>query len=78
MDFTDVYGIKHENCTLITPTEEYRRIIIFMDSVGRRFVAISPNPEPTKYGSAKSHWKQGMTYPKNIFISTKKTANQYG
>ncbi|MDN7036875.1 hypothetical protein [Lactiplantibacillus plantarum] len=74
MDFTDVYGIKHENCTLIAPTEEYRRIIIFMDSVGRRFVAISPNPEPTKYGSAKSHWKQGKPndVPKEYFHIDKK------
>ena len=80
MDFTDIHGIKHDNCTLITPTEEYRRIIIFMDSVGRRFVAISPNPEPTKYGSAKSHWKQGKPNdaPKEYFHIDKKTANQYG
>ncbi|MCH7260697.1 hypothetical protein MMY95_15650 [Lactiplantibacillus sp. ME-2] len=58
----------------MTPTEEYRRIIIFMDSVGRRFVAISPNPEPTKYGSAKSHWKQGKPndVPKEYFHVDKK------
>ncbi|WCJ49789.1 hypothetical protein OFA97_01180 [Lactiplantibacillus plantarum] len=23
MDFVDVYGIKHENCTLVAPAREY-------------------------------------------------------
>ncbi|MCT3583644.1 hypothetical protein EFS17_06720 [Levilactobacillus brevis] len=69
MDFIDVYGINHENCTLITPTREYSRINIFMDSVGRRFVAMSPDPVPSKYGSVNSHWKRGRPSeaPKDYF-----------
>ncbi|WP_082820857.1 hypothetical protein [Secundilactobacillus collinoides] len=59
MNFTDVYGIKHDNCTLITPANEYNRILIFMDLAGRRFITISPNPTPSKYSSANSHWKCG-------------------
>ena len=52
MDFVDVYGIKHENCTLVAPAREYQRVVIFMDALGRRFVAMGPDPQPTKYGSS--------------------------
>ena len=61
MDFVDVYGIKHENCTLVTPAREYQRVVIFMDAVGRRFVAMDPDAQPTKYGSSNQHWHLAKT-----------------
>ena len=60
MDFVDVYGIKHENCTLVAPAREYQRVVIFMDALGRRFVAMGPDPQPTKYGSSSQHWHQAQ------------------
>ncbi|AVW09066.1 hypothetical protein [Lactiplantibacillus paraplantarum] len=60
MDFVDVYGIKHKNCTLVAPAREYQRVVIFMDAVGRRFVAMGPDPQPTKYGSSSQHWHQAQ------------------
>ncbi|WP_010622280.1 hypothetical protein ABTQ33_12980 (plasmid) [Paucilactobacillus suebicus] len=57
MEFIDVFGIKHTQCSLLDTKSEYKRVFIFTDEKGQNFVAIKENPEPNNYGSKNMHWR---------------------
>ncbi|WP_252180860.1 hypothetical protein [Pediococcus stilesii] len=55
LTYTDIYGFKHENATVISKEDEFHRIFIIEDEQHRRFECLKENPEPTHKGP--SHWK---------------------
>lgn len=55
MTYTDIYGFKHENATIVSKKDEFRRVFIIEDEKHRRFECLKEHPESTHKGSA--HWK---------------------
>ncbi|WP_282803285.1 hypothetical protein [Secundilactobacillus kimchicus] len=54
MEFTDVYGFKHEDCKIVRTTGKYGRILIIEDPYKVRFVCVKPDAEAISKNS--QHW----------------------
>lgn len=45
MTYTDIYGFKHDNATIISKEDDFHRIFIIEDEKHRRFECLKENPE---------------------------------
>ena len=52
--YTDVFNIKHTDCTVVDTINEFSRIFIIQDKHGSRFTCLKDDARPAKKGSG--HW----------------------
>ena len=50
--YTDVFNIKHTDCTVVDTINEFSRIFIIQDKHGSRFTCLKDDARPAKKGSA--------------------------
>lgn len=74
-EFTDVFGITHDDCTVVKTLNNYQRIFLIEDHDHIRYVAVKDNAP--KNSKLTIHWKPG--HAKNIpdnYFGMHKRANE--
>lgn len=73
--FTDVFGITHDDCTVVKTLNDYERIFLIEDPDQIRYVAIKENAP--KKSKLTIHWEPGnpKNIPDNYFGMHKRTEN---
>lgn len=55
MEYVDIFGYKHSDCSIISSDNEYKRVFIIEDSSHRHFVCLKPDATPKK--GMSNHWE---------------------